>query len=288
MKNSCYRAIFQHISFCLILAAMASLSACASRPPASDPFAVAAYEEARDPLEPLNRTLLKTDQALDSTLVRPILEGYRLIVPYRGRKSVNNFMNNIRAPITLIHDVLQGEAERASTTLGRIIVNTTMGFFGLFDVGEKIGLPHHSEDFGQTMAVWGAAEGPYVYVPLLGPSNFRDGLGFLADAFLIDPMGWYIGNYRNDLKWAQWPKFGLLALTIKDTTVDATDELEASSLDYYSALRSAYRQIRANDIRNGAPAPLEDFDDMSSTTVAPFNTTPSILTKITDTFLSYN
>ena len=101
-------------------------------------------------------------------------------------------------------------------------------------------------------------------------------------------MGWYIGNYRNDLKWAQWPKFGLLALTIKDTTVDATDELEASTLDYYSALRSAYRQIRANDIRNGAPAPLEDFDDMSSTTVAPFNTTPSILAKITDMFLSYN
>ncbi len=248
-------------SVALVISAALFFSACASRPPADDPFAVAAFEEANDPLEPLNRTLFKTDQVLDTVLVRPIVNGYRAVVPDRGRRSVNNFMNNIRSPITLVHDVLQGEMDRAGVTAGRLVVNTTMGFFGFFDVGEQIGLPYHSEDLGQTMAVWGAEEGPYVYVPLLGPSNFRDGFGFLVDAFLVDPLGWYLGNPRNDLEWAQWGRFGLLLLTTKDATMDATDELNASSLDYYSALRSAYRQIRADEIRNGAPPPLEDFDD---------------------------
>ena len=291
MKISRYGITSQLIPPTLLLAIALSLSACATRPPADDLFAVAAYEEANDPLEPLNRTLFKTDQVLDAILVRPILTGYRAVVPGRGRKSVNNFMNHIRSPITLVHDVLQGDMNRASTTLGRIAVNSTLGFFGFFDVGEQIGLPYHSEDLGQTMAVWGAEEGPYVYVPLLGPSNFRDGFGFLVDAFLVDPLGWYLANPRNNLGWAQWSRFGLLIVTTKDSTVDATDELQASSLDYYSALRSAYRQIRADEIRNGAPAPLEDFDDfddMSANSPSLSNGTASVLTKMPDTFISSN
>jgi phospholipid-binding lipoprotein MlaA len=291
VKNSRYGITSQLIPLTLLLAIATSLSACATRPPADDLFAVAAYEEANDPLEPLNRTLFKTDQVLDTVLVRPILTGYRAVVPDRGRKSVNNFMNHIRSPITLVHDVLQGDMNRAGTTLGRIAVNSTLGFFGLFDVGEQIGLPYHTEDLGQTMAVWGADEGPYVYVPLLGPSNFRDGFGFLVDAFLIDPLGWYLANPRNNVTWAQWSRFGLLLVTTKDSTMDATDELQASSLDYYSALRSAYRQIRADEIRNGAPVPLEDFDDFDDmSAIIPFlsGSTASVLTKTPDTFISSN
>ncbi len=291
MKNLWYGMLSRFTSLSLLLVVTIGLSACATRPPADDPFAVAAFEEANDPLEPLNRALFKTDQVLDTALVRPVVKGYRAIVPDRGRKSVNNFMNNIRAPITLVHDVLQGEMSRAGTTLGRIVVNTTMGFFGFFDVGEQIGLPYHSEDFGQTMAVWGASEGPYVYVPLLGPSNFRDGLGFMVDAFVVDPVGWYLSNPRNNLEWAQWTSFGLLLITTKDATMDATDELKASSLDYYSALRSAYRQIRNDQIRNGAAAPLEnfdEFDDMSAVTAAPPGQSASISPEMPDTLHSSN
>jgi len=274
VKNSYCETPSRYISLAFLLVLATSLSACATRPPADDLFAVAAYEEANDPLEPLNRTLFKTDQVLDTVLMRPLISGYRTVVPDRARKSVNNFMNHIRSPITLVHNVLQGDVNRAGVTLGRIAVNSTMGFFGFFDVGEQIGLPYHSEDLGQTMAVWGAEEGPYVYVPLLGPSNFRDGFGFMVDAFLIDPLGWYLANPRNNLKWAQWSRFGLLLVTTKDATMDATDELQASSLDYYSALRSAYRQIRADEIRNGAPAPLEDFDDFDDFDDMSMNTRP--------------
>lgn len=241
------------------VALMAGLSACATRPPASNPVALAAYQEANDPLEPFNRTMFKIDAQVDKVVFRPLIKGYRFIVPDAGRKSVDNFVNNLHAPITFANDILQGEITRAWATLGRFVVNTTFGLFGLLDVGTDMGIPYHSEDFGQTLARWGVADGPYVYVPLLGPSTFRDGTGFAIDSFFIDPLAWY---QRGDgsMKWVQWANLGLVYIDTKDTTMDALDELRKSSLDYYSALRSSYRQIRASEIRNGAPPPMEDFD----------------------------
>lgn len=238
--------------------------ACATRPPASDAIAVAAYEEANDPLEPFNRAMFRTDQALDRAVVRPVVKGYRAVVPEGGRRSVGNFLRNLRSPITLVHDVLQAEPERAGITVARFAVNTFIGVLGLFDVGEEIGLPYHSEDFGQTLAVWGVGDGPYVYMPLLGPSTVRDGTGFGIDAFFVDPLAWYS---RGDgaQTWIQWAVFGALVVNTKDETMFATDELKASSIDYYASLRSAYRQIRASEVRNGAPPPMEEFDDFSST-----------------------
>lgn len=239
------------------------MGACATRPPATDPNAVAAYEEANDPLEPFNRAMYRTDQALDRALIRPVVKGYRAVVPEGARRSVGNFTSNLRSPITFVHDVLQGEPERAGTTFARFIVNTFIGVLGLFDVGAEIGLPHHSEDFGQTLAVWGIGEGPFVYVPLLGPSTIRDGVGFGVDAFLVDPIAWYSRGDGAE-QWIQWTALGLTVLTVKDGTMDPLDELKASSIDPYAALRSAYRQIRASEIRNGAPPPMEDFDAFSS------------------------
>jgi len=247
-----------------ILIVCALSSACATRPPASDPNAVAAYEEVNDPLEPFNRAMFRTDQALDRALVRPVVHVYRGIVPEGGRRSVGNFLRNLRSPITFVHDVLQAEPERAGTTVARFVVNTFIGVLGLFDVGEDIGLPHHSEDFGQTLAVWGIGDGPFLYMPLLGPSTLRDGTGFVVDAVWVDPLAWYSRSHGAET-WIQWVVLGGLVINIKDETMFATDELKASSIDYYASLRSAYRQIRASEVRNGAPPPMEDFDDFSST-----------------------
>jgi len=238
---------------------MASLGACASRPPASNPVALAAYEEANDPLEPFNRAMFKVDAGLDQVLVRPVIKVYRTVVPANGRKGVNNFVGNMRAPVTFANDLLQGQFSRAGTTLARFVVNTGVGFFGFFDVGEKLGLERHSEDFGQTLAVWGVPDGPFVYVPLIGPSTVRDGAGFGIDAVLIDPMAWYNRSDKAE-SWVQWASFGVSYISLKDEFMDPLDELKRSSLDYYSALRSSYRQIRAKEIRNGAPPPMEDFD----------------------------
>lgn len=244
----------------LALALVFSLAACATKPPATDPIALAAYEEAKDPLEPMNRVMFKVDAGLDKVLVRPIIKSYRFVVPEQGRQHIDIFVNNLHTPITFVNDVLQGQITRAGITLGRFVVNTTIGFFGFFDVGEKMGMPYHSEDFGQTLAVWGLGDGPYVYVPLLGPSTFRDGAGFAVDSFLVDPLAWYDrGDGR--MAWVQWANLGLVYVDTKDMTMDVLDELKKSSLDYYAALRSSYRQIRAKEIRNGAPPPMEDFDE---------------------------
>jgi phospholipid-binding lipoprotein MlaA len=238
---------------------MASLGACATRPPASNPVALAAYEEAADPLEPFNRAMFKVDAGVDQVLVRPVVKVYRAIVPANGRKDVDNFVSNMRAPVTFANDLLQGEVSRAVTTLGRFVVNTGVGFFGFFDVGTKLGLEYHSEDFGQTLAVWGLPDGPYVYVPFIGPSTVRDGTGFGIDAFFIDPLAWYSRSDGAE-GWVQWTTFGVTYVNAKDQFMDPLDELKKSSLDYYSALRSSYRQIRAKEIRNGAPPPMEDFE----------------------------
>ncbi len=251
-----FSRLFAVLALCLLA------GACATRPPASDLNAVAAYEEANDPLEPFNRAMFKTDQALDSAVVKPVVRVYRGIVPEGGRRSVGNFLRNLRSPITFVHDVLQAEPERAGTTVARFTVNTFIGVLGLFDVAADMGLPHHSEDFGQTLAVWGIGDGPYLYMPLLGPSTLRDGTGFGVDAVFVDPVAWY-SRGNNPYTWAQWVVFGGLVINAKDETMFATDELKASSIDYYASLRSAYRQIRANEILNGEAAPMEDFDEFS-------------------------
>jgi len=252
----------------IVLLAGLTASACATRPSATNPEAVAAYEEANDPLEPFNRAMFRTDQVLDKTLVRPVVKTYQFIVPEGGRQSAGNFLRNLRSPITLIHDVLQGQPNRAGITVSRFFVNTFIGVLGLFDVGEEIGLPYHSEDFGQTLAVWGIGDGPFIYVPLFGPSTIRDGTGFGVDAFCVDPLAWYSrGNGAET--WIQWAVLGATYVNLKNETMYATDELKASSIDYYASLRSAYRQIRASEVRNGAPPPMEDFDEFSGTFQTP-------------------
>ena len=118
---------------CLAALMLFALAACAHKPPASDPVALAAYEEANDPLEPFNRAMFKADEGLDKVFVRPVIGVYRAIVPAGGRKGVDNFVNNLRSPITFVNDLLQGEVSRAGTTLGRLAVNTGVGFFGFFE-----------------------------------------------------------------------------------------------------------------------------------------------------------
>lgn len=243
----------------LPLVALVALSACADKPPASNPEDLRAYEELNDPLEPWNRSMHQIDQGLDTVIFNPTIAVYQTIIPGPGRKGVTNVFRNFRSTITFANDILQGEVRRAVTTLGRFVINSTVGLFGLFDIAARMGLPYHSEDFGQTFAVWGMGEGPYLYLPILGPSGGRDLTGYAIDNLGIDAMAW-VGRADNPFWW-QIAYFGALATDTKSNAKPVLDELKASSVDHYAALRSAYRQNRAKEIRNGAPAPLPDFED---------------------------
>ena len=143
--------------------------------------------EVSDPIEPVNRAIFSFNMFLDRYLLEPVARAYRFVTPEAARRSVANFLANLRSPVIFANDALQGERERAGITLGRFMINTTLGVAGLFDPATSFGYPRHDEDFGQTLGVWGVASGPYLMLPLLGPSNGRDTVGKVGDYF-INPL----------------------------------------------------------------------------------------------------
>ena len=239
----------------LFVAALALvISSCATKPPASDLAARSAFKENNDRLEPFNRAMFDVDQAIDAVIFRPVAWTYREFVPDPVRRGITNFLRNLRSPITLASDLLQGNVDRAGQTIGRFVVNTTIGVLGFADIAADLGTPYHYEDLGQTLATWGLKDGSYLYLPVIGPTSFRDGFGQALDTVLIDPVAWY--NYADNPGWVRWAYFGSVYIDARANTMTATDELKASSIDHYASLRSAYRQNREKEIRNGAPAPL--------------------------------
>lgn len=224
-----------------------AFAGCAKRPPAADLEAVAEYERINDPLEPLNRYFFEVNRFIDFMLVRPIAEIYRGITPGFVQRGIRNFINNLQTPIILVNDILQGEGERAKTTLARFIINTTVGVGGLIDVAAKEGLPRHGEDFGQTLGTWGSGEGPYLVLPLLGPRPPRDLVGAIVDR-VTDPVGWVLRAHD-----AEEYGYGVTVADVIDSrsrTIETVDELEASSLDLYATVRNLYRQQRNAAIQN--------------------------------------
>ena len=221
--------------------------------PAARPAGAQAGEN--DPIEPVNRAVFEFNRVLDGLLLEPAAIMYRTATPRFVRTGVENFLNNLRTPVVLANDLLQGEFKRAELTLGRFMLNTILGFGGLLDVGAMAGMPErHDEDFGQTLALYGVGEGPYLMVPLLGPSNPRDLTGRVVD-LLFDPLFFLVPT---DVSVA---RFGTQQVSFRERNLETIDELERSSLDLYAATRTLVRQLRANEIRNGAPAPIEDIYD---------------------------
>lgn len=229
------------------LAALLLLGACATRPDPSDREAVAEYEQNNDPLEPANRVSYEVHDAIDRAVLEPAARGYRAVVPAPVRTGIGNALANLRSPVTLLNDLLQGEGERARITLGRFMVNTVLGLGGVFDLGRTWGVPGHTEDFGQTLAVWGVGEGPYLFVPLLGPSNPRDLAGTAVD-FAADPVGYFGQGAIVDA--LNWTRVGLTVLDTREGLIETVDGLRQGSLDPYATIRSGYRQRRAAQIRN--------------------------------------
>ncbi|MBF0268188.1 MAG: VacJ family lipoprotein [Alphaproteobacteria bacterium] len=234
------------------LFALALLAGCAAAPEAGDKEAQAEWKQINDPAEPTNRNIHGFNKGVDDNALKPMAEGYREYVPGNFRTNIRNVLTNLGEPVTAVNDLLQGEFLRAASAVGRFCVNSTFGFLGMGDVAGGGGMEHHSEDFGQTLAVWGVGEGPYMVLPILGPSNPRDATGFVVDRFL-DPISWVMPSMPLV---ASVGKGTVEAVDKREKYIDPLNEIQRTSLDYYASLRSLYRQKRADDILNGKKGPM--------------------------------
>ncbi|MDX1541969.1 MAG: VacJ family lipoprotein [Geminicoccaceae bacterium] len=217
----------------------------------------AAQDVDGDPLEPVNRAIFSFNTTVDGLVLEPAARIYRGVIPSPVRDSIGNVLVNARTPVVLANDLLQGEWQRANTTFGRFMINTIVGLGGIIDVATWAGMPEaHSEDFGQTLAVYGVGGGPYIVLPLLGPSNVRDTAGRVVD-FFFDPIALFAPDE------AVFGRTAAEGVDFREQNLETIDELERTSLDFYAATRTLSTQLRTSEIRNGQPLPLEDIYDES-------------------------
>lgn len=235
---------------------LAAFSACATPP--TDPAERAAFEQNNDPLEPMNRKIFDVNEFVDRILLRPVAKVYVAVVPEQGRDAIRRVLDNLNEPIVMLNDTLQGEFDRAGITGARLVVNTTVGVGGLIDVASKWDLPKQTGDFGQTLFVWGLPSGPYLILPIFGPSNPRDAIGMAVDSY-IDPLT-FLANAKG-LQEVEVPRLVVDGVDRRARALDILDDLRKNSLDFYARLRSLSQQHRAAVLDRGrAPAPQNLYD----------------------------
>ena len=224
-----------------------ALTGCATPPPASDPDAVADYRESNDPLEPTNRVFYAVNNGLDTVLLRPLAVAYRYAVPQVIRTHTHNVLTNLSSPVVLANDMLQTKPRRAGDTLMRFLINSTVGVAGVFDVASGWGYPIHDTDFGVTLALWGLPDGPFLFLPVLGPTNPRDASGFGVD-IALDPLTW-VGS-GTTVTALDWTRYGVSAVDERAAVLDDVDKIKQTALDPYATFRSLYRQHRRSVIED--------------------------------------
>ena len=242
----------------LLVAVVLVLAGCTIAKPRTD-----------DPWEKFNRKVYGFNDKVDQTVIRPTAVAYRKVTNPTVRRIVSNFFHNVRMPITIANDALQGDIKDALKGTGRFIINTTAGFLGFFDPASKMRLPPRETDFGATLAKWGVAEGPYLVLPLIGSTTVRDVWRMPVDGQFFDPMGYYARTHDYELGRQHWPSMMFL-VTIRAGAIDGESLLEGA-FDPYVFYRDAYRQRRLYTIYNGEP-PIEaiqqlqgiDEDDIDS------------------------
>jgi phospholipid-binding lipoprotein MlaA len=225
-----------------------------------------------DPIETPNRFIFSINRTVDMIAIRPFAVFYRDFMPEKGQQGVHNVIENLNEPVTAINEVVQGHPGRAGKTLARFVVNSTIGLAGLFDVAAYMGLEKTREGFGNTIGYYAGVEpengGFFLMLPLVGPSNARDGVGLAIDT-AVDPFNIVTIAVNNPtLNVIAYARYGVNALDTRVRTMYALDDLEKNSVDTYAALRSAYTQQRAEIIRQkrqktDAKAELERRDNLA-------------------------
>ena len=229
------------------LFAALALSACAGRQPPQPDY---------DPWEPLNRKVFWFNDRLDNYVLEPVARGWDYVIPDAVQRALSNFFNNLRFPIIFPNDLLQGKPHKAAEEWARFQVNTFLGGAGFFDVAARFGLEPQDEDWGQTFGVWNISPGPYLVLPVFGPSSPRDAVGLACDA----ASGFYI--YFTAFPWVTTGATGINVVNERSRQLDTVRNAKAASLDFYVFVRNAYVQHRwkqVNDAVSGG-TPLEQED----------------------------
>jgi phospholipid-binding lipoprotein MlaA len=236
----------------IALAASLLLVGCASAPTANP----------KDPWEPMNRSVASFNDKVDDNVLKPLATGYRNVVPDLIQTGVRNVFNNFADMWSTVNNLLQLKPINTAESLGRVIVNTVFGIYGIFDVATYIKLERHPEDFGQTLGYWGMPNGPYLVLPLFGPSTLRDGASLPVD-FAVSPTK-LIGDIptRNQV-------FTLRLVSKRAELLKPGNLLEEASIDKYSFTRDAYLQYRRSQIYDGNPPDEEDSNDDPSANPVP-------------------
>ena len=206
-----------------------------------------------DPWEPLNRGIYAFNDVPDRYLLKPVARGYRKVLPNLVRRGISNFFDNLTTPRSMVNNFLQGKPSRGLDDLGRFVMNSTVGVAGLFDVASAVGIDVYDEDFGQTFAVWGVPDGPYVVIPFLGPSTLRDGLAYPLD-WRSNPLVHYDNSSVRD-------KLIVLRLIQVRSRLLTAEQLIEDSPDPYVTIRESYLQNREFQVYDGNPPIDEDFYD---------------------------
>lgn len=221
------------------LALAAMLAGCAIAPNRDDPF------------EPMNRASYKVNEVVDGHFIKPIAQAYVTYTPKPVQTVIANFFGNVDDVISVINDFLQGKLDKAGSDMGRVILNTGFGLAGMIDIASEAGIPKGNEDFGQTLGVWGFSQGPYLFIPVWGPTTVRDGTGSLIRLY-AGPVG-YIPDVplRNTL-------YGIGALNARAQALSAESVALSAALDPYAFIRRAYLQHRLYLLYDGKPPPQKD------------------------------
>ncbi len=238
---------FPLLSRWLPVLAIALLAGCTIARPRTD-----------DPLEKYNRGAYKFNDAVDKAVIRPVALGYRKVTNPPVRRSFSDFFTNIRMPVTVANDLLQARPKQALQSTGRFLVNLTLGIGGFFDPASQLGLPLEDNDFGITLARWGAPEGDFLMLPFFGPNTARDVWRLPVDSYFFDPLSLYANNHHyNGL---QYLPQAMYLVTLRSRAIDAEGFLQ-SAYDPYVFIRDAYRQQRLYKIYDGNP-PVEIIQQM--------------------------
>lgn len=194
-----------------------------------------------DPLEDINRGIFCFNEFLDMVLIEPLGKIYKDFLPESFRISVGYALRNLSEPIVFVNNILQGDLEAARTTCWRLLLNSTIGIGGLFDVSTSLGFPYKKEDFGLTLASWGVSSGPYIVLPVLGPSSLRDSCGRIGD-YAFDPINWWA--FFTDQAVYSYTRSAAQIVDAKSDAITLMDDLKKDSVDYYATIRAWYLERR--------------------------------------------